>query len=167
MSLRIFCYHNNYREGGGYLSICYLCQIPFSIVLVFVEDFPSLSRILYLLDVSSALPCLQKLLTAQVNLIAAFRERYIRYVLFTRHRRTSMTTVYIFIYILRLRSYPVEIFVNNNNNNNNIFQNTSGRVLILALTVCGNFSFNWLLTFKTSFLYLLIQLSNNITDYSH
>ena len=42
---------------------------------VFVEDFPSLSRIVYLLDVSSALPRLQKLLTAQGNLIAAFRER--------------------------------------------------------------------------------------------
>ena len=75
MSLPIFCYHSAYRGGGGYLSICYLCQVPFSPVLVFVEDFPSLPRIVYLLDVSSALPRLQKLLTAQGNLIAAFRER--------------------------------------------------------------------------------------------
>ena len=44
-------------------------------MLVFVEDFPSLPRIVYLLDVSSALPRLQKLLTAQGNLIAAFRQR--------------------------------------------------------------------------------------------
>ena len=46
---------------------------PFSPVLVFVEDFPSLPHIVYLLDVSSAR--LQELLTAQGNLIAAFRER--------------------------------------------------------------------------------------------
>ena len=73
MSLPIFCYHSAYRGGGGYLSICYLCQVPFSPVLVFVEDFPSLPHIVYLLDVSSAR--LQELLTAQGNLIAAFRER--------------------------------------------------------------------------------------------
>ena len=75
MSLPIFCYHSAYRGGEGYLSICYLCQVPFSPVLVFVEDFPSLPRIVYLLDVSSALPRLQRLLTAQGNLIAAFWER--------------------------------------------------------------------------------------------
>ena len=74
MSLPIFCYHSAYREGRGYLSICYLCQVPFSPVLVFIEDFPSLPRIAYLLDVSSALPRLHKLLTAQGNLMAAFRE---------------------------------------------------------------------------------------------
>ena len=75
MSLPIFCYHSAYRGGGGYLSICYLCQVPFSPVLVFVEDFPSLPRIVYLLDVSSALPRLQKLLTVPGKLIAAFRGR--------------------------------------------------------------------------------------------
>ena len=74
MNLPIFSYHSAYRGGGGYLSICYLCQVPFSPVLVFAEDFLSLPRIVYLLDVSSALPHLQKLLAAQGNLIAAFRE---------------------------------------------------------------------------------------------
>ena len=167
MSLPIFCYHSAYRRGGGYLSICYLGLVPFSPVLVFVEDFPSLPRIVYLLDVSGTLPRLKKLLTVQGYLIAAFRERcsgvilqtssmnllvgvvislfYFRAtflyslfplslffyqffiklcifkyfntntiyylnvlsirhisstidVLFTRHRRTSMTTVHIFIY---------------------------------------------------------------------
>ena len=76
MSFPIFCYHSAYREGAGYLSICYLCQVPFFPALVFIEDFPSLPRIAYLLDVSSALPRLQKLLTAPGNLIAAFRQRY-------------------------------------------------------------------------------------------
>ena len=42
---------------------------------VFLEDFLSLPRIVYLLDVSIALPRLQKLLTAQGNLTAAFRAR--------------------------------------------------------------------------------------------
>ena len=75
MSLPIFCYHSAYRRGGGYLSICYLGLVPFSPVLVFVEDFPSLPRIVYLLDVSGTLPRLKKLLTVQGYLIAAFRER--------------------------------------------------------------------------------------------
>ena len=75
MSLPIFCYHNAYRGSGGYLSIYYLCQVPFSPVLVFVEDFPSLRHIVYLLEFRSALPRLQKLVAAQGNLIAAFRER--------------------------------------------------------------------------------------------
>ena len=83
MSLPIFCYHSAYRGGGGYLSICYLCQVPLSTVLVFVEDFPSLPRIVYLIDVSSALPRLQKLLTVQSNLIAAFQERCSRVILQT------------------------------------------------------------------------------------
>ena len=62
MSLPIFYYHSAYRGGGGYLSI-YLCQVPISPVLVFVEDFPSLPCILHLLDVSSVLLRLPKLLT--------------------------------------------------------------------------------------------------------
>ena len=60
ISLPIFGYQSAYREGGGYLSICYLCQVPFSPVLVFVEDFPSLPRIVDLFDVIvhyHALPC--------------------------------------------------------------------------------------------------------------
>ena len=38
----------------------------------------------------------------------------------------------------------------------NIFENTGGRVLIVVMTACGNFTFNWILTLKTSFLCLLI-----------
>ena len=38
----------------------------------------------------------------------------------------------------------------------NIFENAGGRVLIVVKTVCGNFTFNWILTLKTSFLCLLI-----------
>ena len=67
MIFPIFYYHRAYRGGGGNLSTCYLCQVPFSPVSVFVEDFPSLPRIVYFLDVSSVLPRLQKLLTAQGN----------------------------------------------------------------------------------------------------
>ena len=41
-----------------------------------------------------------------------------------------------------------------------IFGMTSGSVLILAMTACGNFTFNWVLTVKTSLFYLLVQLTN-------
>ena len=42
----------------------------------------------------------------------------------------------------------------------NIFGNTSGKVLMLVMTTPRNFTFNWNLTVKTSFLCLLVQLIN-------
>ena len=42
----------------------------------------------------------------------------------------------------------------------NIFGITGGRVLILVMTASRNFTFNWVLTVKTSLLCLLIHLTN-------
>ena len=39
-------------------------------------------------------------------------------------------------------------------------RNTGGRVFILVITACENFTFNLILTAKTSLLYILIQLTN-------
>ena len=41
-----------------------------------------------------------------------------------------------------------------------IFGMTGESVLILVMTASGNFTFNWVLTAKTSLFYLLIQLTN-------
>ena len=38
--------------------------------------------------------------------------------------------------------------------------NTSGRVLMLVMTACGKFTFNWILIVRTLLLSLPIQLSN-------
>ena len=42
----------------------------------------------------------------------------------------------------------------------NIVGNTGGKVHMPVMTASENFTFNWILTVKTSFLCLLIQLIN-------
>ena len=46
----------------------------------------------------------------------------------------------------------------------NFFGITGGRTFILVMIACGNSTFNWDLTVKTSLLCLLIQLTNSFAD---
>ena len=43
----------------------------------------------------------------------------------------------------------------------NIFGNTGGRVVMLVMTACGNFTFNWILTVKASLFSLLGEFKVN------
>ena len=45
-----------------------------------------------------------------------------------------------------------------------IFGMTGGSALILVMTACGNVTFTWVVTVKTSLFYLLIQLTNSFAD---